>query len=122
MATITVKKLFEGKITATAGGASAQTLFTNPASTKTIITSIIVANNNAAAQAITLSKVPNSGGSVGTEAQANRFVPGKSIPANDVWQPDPPPRVILEDTNDTIQAFAGVANDVNVFLYGIQET
>lgn len=111
------KKLFKGTVTATAGGGSATTLYTNPSGTKTIITQIVLSSTNAAAQRVTVSLVDASGGSAGTEAAADRLISNLSIPAYDVIIKDV--KWVLEDANDTIQAFQETASAINIGIYGV---
>lgn len=128
-------RFFHGAITAVAGGASAQTLFTRTAtvagtagaSTDThTITSIVICNTNATTTVnCTLSLVPNSGGAAGIEAQANRILSALPIPANGI--------IALNDVRmlvnavrfvagDTIQAFASSGSQLNIFITGVYET
>lgn len=121
--TVTPRDYFSGTITATAGGASAQTLFTKSAAASSsdidMVTNLIICNTDSVARTVTLSKVPNSSGVAGTEAQANRFISALSIPAGKSIPMDL--RLILTSQNDTLQAFASAASVINVFFTGIRQ-
>ncbi len=114
---VTPKSFFENAITAIAGGGGAQNIYTNPASTKSIITSIVITNTNASIRPITMSKVPNSSGSVGTEALANRFLSTHSVQVN--GEASIQCHIVLENTNDTIQAFSNLSGAINIQMMGV---
>lgn len=116
----TPTQFFGDQLTATAGGASAQLLYTNPAATVSTITNVTITNNDSVARTVTIARVPNSGGAVGTEAQAYRFVnamvvqPQRTIVVSDL-------RLVLGATNDTLKAFASVTSMINIFASGVVE-
>lgn len=110
-------------INATASG-SADTIVTNPTATDTLITSIVLHNTHTSAVTVTLCHVEDSTGSVGTDAVTNEFFQ-QSIAASDtvfLSAKGGDAIIILEDTNDTLQAYASTADKVNIFVYGAQKT
>ena len=99
---------------------SASAIYTNAASTTTFITNILLHNTDSSAIDVTLYFVPDSSGSVGTAAAGNQFfkqtlAANETFPINDVTQ-------IFGDTNDTLQAVAGTASKVTIFVNGAKQT
>ena len=96
---------------------SAETIYANPASTKTHIASIVLHNTDSSAQTITLYCVPDNATAEGTAATTNQIFKeelaiNETYPINDL-------QIILGDTNDTIQAVcSGTADKVNIFIFG----
>ena len=114
-------------INATSG--TPDTIVTNAASTDTLITGIILHNTHTVAIIVTLCHVEDSDGEVGSvtigaaSCNVTEFWQ-QSIAASDtvflsVKNGDALP--ILEDTNDTLQAYAGTADKVNIFVYGCKK-
>jgi hypothetical protein len=95
-------------------------IVTNPANTTTSI-KIIRFYNLSATQtvSITLYRVPDSSGSLGTPTSAHTFDTFSITPltaaAYQEW-------LILEDTNDAIFAQASIANVINYSADGLQES
>lgn len=92
-------------------------VLTNPASTKTFVAGLSLFNTGTSTETVDLYVVPDSGGSVGTAANANfhgRFTVGaKASFDREFVFPLP-----LIDTNDTIQMVTTTGSTVTVFFYG----
>lgn len=102
--------------------ASAAAVYTNGASTTSYAVSILLHNTNTAAESIKLWMVPDSGGSVGTAADANR-VWADDLAANESIEINfGKIGLILEDTNDTIQAETDTDNKVTIQINGRKDT
>lgn len=90
---------------------AAATKYTVPASTKTIIRQIHVANVTNAAAALTAS--------IGADAAGTEIATGKNVPANDYidlygyW---------VMDAAEILQAFSSVNNALNLTLFGDELT
>ena len=97
---------------------SAGAIVTNNLSGRTTyINSIVLTNTHTAAVTVNLYVVPNSAGSVGTAATANKILNtyslavNKTVPINDLI-------IIMDGTNDTLQADCTVNNVVNIRCFG----
>jgi len=97
-----------------------ETIYANPAATKTFIPSILLHNTHTVAVTVTLYSVPNNAGAVGTAATGNQFFK-ESLAANESY-PINDHSFILDGTNDTIQAVASVDAKVTIFLSGFTQT
>lgn len=98
--------------------ATADPLVINPTQTDTIITKITLYNSHSAAVQITLCRVLNNAGSVGTATVADIFF-NQSIAAYDtVILGHTDVSVPLVGTNDSLQAYADSASKINVFVDG----
>ena len=112
MATTTAKRLADSQQLT----ASAAAVVTNAAVHDTIITHITLYNpNDDRGYLVTLWRVPDSGGAVGTAADANEVLEvtvdrheTKNIPV--YW--------VLEDTNDTLQGKAETNAKINISVDG----
>lgn len=96
----TLKNLYKGTL-----GTSSTTLYTVPASTKTIVKEIVLCNKTASAATATVS----FGGI--------NVVAGKSIPAND--------SLIIEyhsimEAGTIIAGFAGTASTIDIYISGVE--
>ena len=101
--------------------ATAGAVYTNPASTTAYVTLIVLHNTNTTAEDVELWNVPDSTGSVGTAADTNKFW-ADSLAANEtVFVEVPKIGLVLEDTNDTIQAMTDTASKVTIQIFGSQE-
>lgn len=98
-------------------GSTAASIYTNPASTKSYIKSIILFNANTSSETVKLYNVPNSGASVGTAAESNQFAEF-TIATKETFMFDLPYPITLIDENDTIQASTTTASKVTVQLNG----
>ena len=112
----TNKRLTEITQVAAAAGA----VFTNPGSTTTKINSVIIHNTNTTTENVEIWNVPDSGGAVGTAADANKFYK-IAVSANETVILDfTKYGIVLTDTNDTIQAATDTASKVTIQIFGSQ--
>ena len=86
-------------------------------STTTEIKGFVIHNTNTTAETVKLYNVPNSGGSVGTASNANKFFE-RAIAANETYIFDVPYPIFLASNNDTIQAVTTTASKVTVQILG----
>lgn len=98
-------------------GSSAAAIYTNPASTKSYIKSLILFNTNTTAETVKLYNVPDSTGSVGTAGSDNQFAE-IVLAAGETLMFDLPYPITIIDTNDTIQASTTTASKVTVQVLG----
>ena len=97
---------------------SAASVYTNPAATKSYVRLIIIHNTNSTAEVVQLYNVPDSTGSLGTAGDTNKFY-YESMAANATSIIDlGTPGLILEDTNDSIQAVTTTASKVTIQIMG----
>lgn len=102
-------------------GTSAAAVATNGSSQKTYVRLIVLHNTHTSGVQATLHIVPDSGGSVGTVAAANRFY-SETLAVGDTREiAFALPGLLLTDLNDTIQGLASVAGVVTVQAYGGRE-
>jgi hypothetical protein len=95
-------------------------ILTNTSGEKRYVRLIIIHNPSTAAATATLWNVPDSTGTVGVAADANKFY-SASIASSGTEQLEyAVPGIILSDTNDTIQAQASIAT-MTVQIYGGKE-
>ena len=99
---------------------TAEAIVTNPALTKTFIPAVVIHNTHSSTVAVTLYAVPNATGSVGTAADGNEIF--KATLAVDETYTLTDMKVILDATNDTLQAVAGTADVVTIFVMGAWQT
>jgi len=117
-----VKKLRLGKalITGTATG-SATTVATNATGEDMTITDIIAYNQHTSAVDLYLCIVDDNALAVGTDT-ANDIIYYKSVAAKgSVFLGPEDIKITMNDTNDTLKAWASVASKINVWAYGIHE-
>lgn len=105
----------------TVAASSAAAVYTNAASTTAYIRLITMHNTNSSAETVLIYNVPDSSGSVGTAAAANRIYK-QTISADDTvtWAFDVP-GMVLKSTNDTIQAVTSTAAKVTIQVFGGKE-
>lgn len=108
MPVYTPKKFYTGQ-----PGTTATTLYTAPASTKSIIKNIIVCNTTANAANLTISLVP-SGGSA---SAANRIMSSLNINAYDTVPVD---LSGVLDTGDFLSAQQGTSSALTVHISGLE--
>lgn len=96
---------------------SAAAIYTNAASTKTYIKSLLLFNGNTTSETVKLYNVPNSGASAGTAGVSNQFAE-IVLAAGETLMFDLPYPITIIDTNDTIQASTTTASKVTVQLLG----
>lgn len=96
---------------------SAGSIYSNPASTKTYIKSIVLFNGNTTAETVKLYNVPDSTAALGTAGVSNIFFT-KDLAANETFIFDLEFPLVLTDTNDSIQASTTTGSKVTVQLLG----
>lgn len=98
-------------------GASAASIYANPAVTKTFVKGLVLHNTNTTSETVQVYVVPDSASALGTAGAGNRILV-LSLPANDTLFVEFPYSVTLTDTNDSIQAQTTTASKVTVLLLG----
>jgi len=93
---------------------------TADASTTYHVIGIYLHNTHTSSIEVTLYKVPNNGGAVGTPGAGNQIFKKtlttlQTYPINDIT-------MYLDSENDSIQAVAGTASKVNIFIEGAIQT
>jgi len=97
---------------------SAASVYANPADTKSYVRQLILHNGNTTNEDVILYNVPDNAAAVGTAGATNIFYK-ENMAANDTTILDfGAPGIILEDTNDTIQAVTDTASKVTIQIYG----
>ena len=96
-------------------------IYANPASTKTYIGGITLHNTHTSTEFVEIYVVPDSGGSVGTAALANRIIAVALAPNETINYPFPGDGISLTDTNDSLQADTNTASKVTILLSGPKE-
>lgn len=96
---------------------SAVSYYANPASTKTLVKSIILYNFSASSINVTVHLVPDSSGSVGTAANGNQIF-SKDLLTKESFEFAPSYPFMLIDENDTIQASASANTSANILILG----
>ena len=96
-------------------------IYSNPASTKTFVSGLTLHNTAATAELVLIYNVPDSSGSVGTAAAGNRILRVNLDSGATVTYPFPGDGIILEDTNDSIQAVTTTASVVTIMLHGTKD-
>lgn len=113
MATFQYAKLMS--VAAIATGAAAA-VYQNPSSTVTFIPAIVVANVSGAIRTVQIYNVTNNSGALGTAATTNLVVKlALAVDETVVWELPHP--IILDATNDSIQALAD-GSSVNIQCLG----
>ena len=114
-------KLGLGDVTQVAA-ATTSSVYTVASSKTAFIRSIILHNrDNSATTQVKVHVVPNSGGSVGTAAAANRIL-NITLEATDTYFAEFAFPITLSDNNDTIQVYnANASNALNVLILGDTE-
>ena len=100
---------------------SAGSIYSNPASTKTYIKSLILFNGNTSAETVKLYNVPDSAGSVGTAGVSNQFAE-IVLGAAETLMFDMPYPVTLLDENDSLQAVTTTGSKVTVQILGDKDS
>ena len=100
---------------------SAAAVYTNPSATTTYIRQILLHNPHTATVIVELWAVPDSGGSAGTAADANKIY-SEALAAGATRMIEfAPPGFILLDENETIQGKGSVASKVTISIMGATE-
>lgn len=97
--------------------ATATSIYTNPAATKTLIKTVLLHNTNTSTETVKLYFVVASGGNIGTPVVANRLI-NRSIISNDTVFITMPYPLILSSTNDALFGESTTANMTNILLLG----
>ena len=111
----TLKRLYTGQPSTSVG-----TLYTVPSLTKTLIKDIMACNTSTEIKYLSLYAVPNSLGSVGTAGVSNAIFYNTPISANDVVSVSV--SLILDSSNDTIQANTSTSIAITLFISGMEVT
>src|SRR5690606_34265214 len=98
---------------------TAASIFTNPASQKTFISSIDLHNTTTSTRTVTLYYVPNSSGSLGTQDTGNQIY-SVNLSANDTILLEPRFPYVLDELNDAIFA-VGSDTGVNILCRGSKD-
>lgn len=101
--------------------ATAGSIYSNPASTKTFISGFTLFNSNTTAETVKLYNVPDSSGSVGTAAAANQFAEVVLAAKEMFIYEAPSDGIVLQDTNDSVQAVSTSASVVTVIIHGVKD-
>lgn len=119
--TAVTKKCAKALITGTATG-SATTIVTNISGEDATIASISAYNQHTSAVDLYLCRVFDAAGAVGTDT-ANDIIFHKSLPSKGSLLLNSPGdiKIQMNDTNDTLQAWASVASKINVWVDYIVE-
>jgi len=100
---------------------TAGSVYANPSTTKSFVKGFSVFNVAATSQTVKLFNVPDSGGSLGTAADANQCFE-VVLATKEVFGWDwPGDGIALEDVNDSLQASSTNANSVTILLHGAKE-
>jgi hypothetical protein len=95
-------------------------IYSNPASTITFVSGFTLFNSNTTAETVKLHNVPDSGGSVGTATVTNQFLELSLAAGETFIYEAPSDGIVLEDTNDSIQAVTTTASKVTVMIHGVR--
>lgn len=98
-------------------GSSNAAFLTNGASTKTYVRGLILHNTNTTTETVDVYNVPDSGGSVGTAGNGNKFLT-VNLAANETLFIELPHPITLIDTNDTLQGKSTTASKTTVQVLG----
>jgi hypothetical protein len=98
-------------------GSTAASIYANAASTITLVVGISLHNTNTTAEVVQVYNVPDSGGSLGTAGNGNRFLK-VTLQADESLFVEIPYGIILTDTNDSLQAVTTTASKVTVMVHG----
>jgi hypothetical protein len=97
---------------------TAASVYSNPVSTKSYVRLIVLHNTNTTSETVVLYNVPDNAEAVGTAADTNKFF-DIAIEADGTYIVDlGTPGLILEDTNDSIQAVTTTASKVTIQIMG----
>ena len=98
-------------------GSTAASIYTNAASTKSYIKSLVLFNSNTTSETVRLYNVPNSGAALGTAGTSNQFAEITLATLETLMFDMPYPMTII-DEYDSIQASTTTANKVTVQILG----
>lgn len=98
-------------------GSSNAAFYTNAASTESYIRGLVLHNTNTTTEVVDIYNVPDSGGSVGTAGNGNKFLT-INLAANETLFIDFPHPLVLIDTNDTLQGKSTTASKTTIQVLG----
>jgi hypothetical protein len=104
--------LAQGQLSDTVGA-----IYTVPAATTAQIKTLVFFNSGAANNAIAVHLVPNNTGAVGTAGATNQVL-SCDLPSGETFEFSPSFPIEYSAENDSIQASATNANEVNYFVLG----
>ena len=93
-------------------------VYANPASTTTFVRGLMITNVDGSIRTLRVDWVPDSGGSLGTAADATTIFPELTLAAFETLIIDLPYALVMKDENESIQMVADLADKVNVILFG----
>lgn len=111
----TLKRFYTGQPSTSVG-----TLYTVPSATKALIKDIMACNTSTEIKYLSLYSVPASSGAVGTAGSSNAIFYNTPISANDVVSVSV--SLILDSSNDTIQANTSTSIAITLFISGLEVT
>ncbi len=121
---VTAKK-WQGVIAGTAVG-TASTLVTNGSDTTTLITHMTLVNQDTSDKEVRVFAVDASGGLADSADEAgsdSNWIFVDTVSAGDVTiLGSQDLKIVLDDVNDTIKAYAATANVINYYLVGFEIT
>jgi hypothetical protein len=101
--------------------ASMTSFYVNPTDTTSFVRIIMLFNQSATEQEVTLHNVPDSSSSPGTPENSNIFY-SEIIPAGEIRIIEIPiPGMILSDVGDSIQGVCAAADAVTIQMFGGRE-
>lgn len=110
-----VKRFYTGQPSTSIG-----TLYTVPSATKAIIKDIVATNCSTAEMRLRLHFVPASSGAVGTAAVGNALLYDSTFAGTETKSLSV--SLILDSSNDTIQALASTTANITLFISGLEVT
>ena len=111
------KRLGKACINATTVG-TADKIVTNATTKDTIITAIQLYNVHTVAVTVTLCVVDDNALAVGTAAATDVIWSYSMAAGRNILLGTEDLKLVLTDTNDTLQAYASVADKVNIWVWG----
>lgn len=106
--------LAQGQLSDTVGA-----IYTVPAATTAQVKTLVFFNSGISSNAIAVHLVPNNTGAVGTAGATNQVL-NFNLPSGDTFEFSPSYPFEYSSANDTIQANATTASEVNYFVMGVE--
>ena len=116
MASLDLTRLLDQSLITSNSGVN---IVTNPSGKKTVVLTIRVQNTGGSSVNVSLFRVPDSSGSLGTLNETNHLLPYPiTLPPNkgNVFED----KIILEDTNDALWIKCSEANVVTISIDGLR--
>ncbi len=101
-------------------GSSAGSIYSNPASTKSLVRGFVLHNTNTTTEVVSLHYIDNNAGAVGTASAANRIYM-VTVQPDETIMIEIPFALVLVATNDAIVASTTTASKVTVVVTGDQD-